>query len=79
MAVRFQGGKAVSAISRRPSANQDARFKKAEERLMKISDQLIALYSELSGLGVEGIRSRIADMDRQIHNIRGTLWDASNT
>ena len=47
--------------------------------MIKVSDQLIALYSTLKDLpGTSAMLSRISDMDTTIHNLRGMLWDMGN-
>jgi len=76
MALKITGGAFVHGPT--PS-NQNPRLKKAEERIMQVSSQLIALHDDLTGIkGAEGVRSRIADMDAQIHNLRATLFNLSH-
>ena len=78
MALKAQAGR-LTPISRPSNPGRDPRYKKAEEHMIKVSDQLIALYSTLKDLpGTSAMLSRISDMDTTIHNLRGMLWDMGN-
>lgn len=75
-AMKVRGGQFVHAPT---PTNQDPRLKRAEGRLITVSDQLVALYSDLAGIrGAEGVRARVSDMETQIQNLRGTLFNIAH-
>lgn len=57
---------------------QNGAFKTAEQRLMKISDELGALHRWLGTVpGAEQIRLRVYRLDEEAHAVRGALFDLS--